>query len=225
MARDESIIVWTALIGQAFLDAYELLQDERYLEVAVSCLPTGSLSLAARRNRARGTCLSYLADAGRARSTTPTCSGPRCWPRASQYVPVMPSDAISEVARSAMEYSCHRQLSRREPGTTARDPRYHWFDNFHTGYNLDSLKRYIAKAPPTIAFLPHLEKRLCILHPKLSSSRTAGPGTTTIGLYPIDSQCAGQAIETLAFFSDDYPEALPLAFKVAQLVHPQHAGS
>jgi hypothetical protein len=33
---------------------------------------------------------------------------------------------------------------------------------------------------------------------------------------PIDIQCSSQAIDTLAFFSDSDPEALPLAMKVAQ---------
>jgi hypothetical protein len=33
---------------------------------------------------------------------------------------------------------------------------------------------------------------------------------------PIDIQCSAQAIDTLAFFHDDDPEAIPLALKVAQ---------
>ena len=47
-----------------------------------------------------------------------------------------------EVARSAMEYSCSRQLA---DGAWwyGEDPKYHWIDNFHTGYNLDSLKSYM----------------------------------------------------------------------------------
>src|SRR5437773_1160601 len=47
-----------------------------------------------------------------------------------------------EVARSAMEYSCSRQ---RADGSWwyAEVPKYHWIDNFHTGYNLDSLRSYI----------------------------------------------------------------------------------
>ena len=35
-SKDESIIVWTALIGDAFVDAYETIGDSRYLEVAES---------------------------------------------------------------------------------------------------------------------------------------------------------------------------------------------
>ena len=47
-----------------------------------------------------------------------------------------------EVARSAMEYSVTRQLP---DGSWwyAEYPNHQWIDNFHTGYNLDSLKCYI----------------------------------------------------------------------------------
>src|SRR4029077_3790358 len=47
-----------------------------------------------------------------------------------------------KVAKEAMEYSCSRQL---QDGAWyyGEDPKYHWIDNFHTGYNLDSLKCYI----------------------------------------------------------------------------------
>jgi hypothetical protein len=47
------------------------------------------------------------------------------------------------VARSAMEYSCSRQLP---DGAWwyAEEAKYHWIDNFHTGYNLDSLDWYIS---------------------------------------------------------------------------------
>jgi len=48
------------------------------------------------------------------------------------------NDEYLRVARSAMQYSCSRQL---DDGSWwyAEQPKYHWIDNFHTGYNLDSL--------------------------------------------------------------------------------------
>ena len=47
-----------------------------------------------------------------------------------------------DVAKEAMDYSCSRQLS---DGAWyyGEQPTNHWIDNFHTGYNLDSLKCYI----------------------------------------------------------------------------------
>ena len=95
-----------------------------------------------------------------------------------------------------------------------RDPKYHWIDNFHTGYNLDSLKRYIDSYWRYI-FHAQFEKGFRYFidnffepdgKPKYYHNR----------MYPIDSQCAGQAIETLSYFADEYPESLPLAYKVAR---------
>jgi len=46
------------------------------------------------------------------------------------------------VAREAVEFTCKRQLP---DGSWyyGEDTTYHWIDNFHTGYVLDSLKGFI----------------------------------------------------------------------------------
>ena len=43
----------------------------------------------------------------------------------------------------------------------------------------------------------------------------AGPKYFDNGTYPVDIQCAAQAIETLAAFSDERPECLDQALRVA----------
>src|SRR6185295_10129976 len=95
----------------------------------------------------------------------------------------------------------------------AEEPKYHWIDNFHTGYNLDSLHHYI-EATSDDEYRPCMEKALVFLKrnffeengcPKYYHTRT----------YPIDIQCAAQAIDTLALFSDKDPECLELSKKVA----------
>src|SRR2546423_9766839 len=53
----ESIIVWSALIGQAFLDGFEVLGDQRYLQVAESVC-RWILALP-KEKTSTGTCLSY----------------------------------------------------------------------------------------------------------------------------------------------------------------------
>ena len=87
-------------------------------------------------------------------------------------------------------------------------------DNFHTGYNLDSLKCYVESSGDD-TWRPNLMKGLEFLkdnffepggRPKYYHTRT----------YPVDSQCAAQAIETLAEFSDLDPASLELAVKVAR---------
>jgi len=61
-----------------------------------------------------------------------------------------------QVAREAMRYSCSKQLSNGAwyygEATNKR-----WIDNFHTGYNLDSLKCYIEKTGDD-SFYEHLRR-------------------------------------------------------------------
>src|SRR5678815_2446320 len=57
--KDDPIIVWTALIGQAYLEAYELTGERRWLSIADSaCRWIMDLP---RENTAQGNCLSYWA--------------------------------------------------------------------------------------------------------------------------------------------------------------------
>jgi rhamnogalacturonyl hydrolase YesR len=118
----------------------------------------------------------------------------------------------ADLARSAMVYSCTRM---RPDGSWwyAEDEIFHWIDNFHTGYNLDCLKCYIESSGDT-EFAGELKRGFKFYKehffeesgcPKYYHSRT----------YPIDIQCASQAIDTLAYFAPREPDALPLAIKVA----------
>jgi hypothetical protein len=111
-----------------------------------------------------------------------------------------------------MLYTCTRQ---RSDGSWfyAEDPRFRWIDNFHTGYNLSALKVY-RTASQDRTFDRQLSRgaRYFKAHffepdgrPKYFHDRT----------YPVDIQCAAQAIETLVALSDDDPECLTQAVKVA----------
>ena len=127
--KHQSIIVWTSLIGQAFLDGYELLGNSKYLDVA-SSVCDWILKLP-REKTATGTCLSYLA--------LRTCSvhnsnmlGAAMLARTGRHTR---RTELADVARSAMEYSCTRQLT---DGAWyyGEGSEHRWIDNFHTGYNL-----------------------------------------------------------------------------------------
>jgi phytoene dehydrogenase-like protein len=112
-----------------------------------------------------------------------------------------------------MEYSCSAQLS---DGAWyyGEDPIFHWIDSFHTGYNLDSIASYIDSTGDR-TFQPHLERGFHFFKsnfvepdgtPRYYHSRT----------YPIDIQCAAQAIETFANFSQRDPDALATAARIAR---------
>ncbi len=205
--KDDPIIVWTSSIGQVYLEAYEQTRNERWLKIAES-VSRWILALP-REKTESGDCLSYLAHL-QSSIHNANMLGAAVLARTAHHT----GDAeCLKVARSAMQYSCSRQAP---DGSWlyAEDPRYHWIDNFHTGYNLDSLKCYIESTGDE-TWRPGMMKGLEFF--KNSFFEESGrPRYYHNRTYPVDSQCAGQAIDTLAYFSDLDPECLPLAGKVAR---------
>lgn len=204
--KDDPIIVWTSLIGHAYLDAFELTGRDRFLDVAESA-SRWVLALP-REGTSRGDCLSYLADRQISVHNANMLGG-GFLARVAEHTG---SEECRRVARAAMEYSCARQ----QPDGSwwyAEEPKFHWIDSFHTGYNLDSLRFYI-DATGDEEFRPHLERGLTFFkaHFFEPSGRPRYYHTRT---YPVDIQCAAQAIDTLALFADRDPECLPLAARVA----------
>jgi hypothetical protein len=121
--------------------------------------------------------------------------------------------AYQAVARRAMEYSCARQL---ENGAWyyGEDPMYHWIDVFHTGYNLEALRRY-QNASGDESFAANLRHgyRYFIGHFFMSSGQVKYYYNRAA---PNDIQCASQAIDTLLNFSSDDQDALPMANRTAR---------
>ena len=116
------------------------------------------------------------------------------------------------LAHEAIKYSCTRQLPN-AGWYYGEDPKYHWIDNFHTGYNLDALKCYIESTNDKT-----YEENLCRSLEFLKNNffeENGRPKYYHNRTYPIDSQCASQAIETLSRFLEYDEEALKLAIKVA----------
>jgi rhamnogalacturonyl hydrolase YesR len=200
------IIVWTSLIGQAMLEAYDQTGQERFLDAARG-ISAWILNLP-REKTPTGDCLSYvpftqssihnsnMLGAGMLASTWKHTREPE----------------LLEVAWSAMTYSCARQ---REDGSWwyGEAPKYHWIDSFHTGYNLDSLKRYLDSTGDQ-SFRGHYASGLRYFARTFFES-DGTPRYYHDSTYPIDIQCAAQAIETLAFCSDEDTSFLALARRVA----------
>lgn len=205
--RHQPTIVWSGLIGQAFMDAYEILGQSRYLEVASSTCDW--ILKLPREETATGACLSYVAFKQSSIHNSNMLGGALL---ARVGKATGRRDAL-ELAKQSMLYSCSR-INPDGGWYYGEAPKYHWIDNFHTGYNLDSLKRYTDSTGDK-SFLPqqklgyeYLKKHFfepdgC---PKYFHNRTQ----------PIDIQCASQAIDTLAFYSDEDPAVLDLACRVAE---------
>ena len=203
----EPTIVWSSLIGFAFLEAYETLGSSRYLDVA-SSICDWILALPKEQTE-RGCCLSYVAYEQSSIHNSNLLGAALL----AQVGRILNRPASLQVAKEAVAYSCARQ----NPDGSwyyGEAPKYHWIDNFHTGYNLDCLKRY-TEATGDLTYSANIscgfeyfkrnffEPDGC---PKYYHNRR----------FPIDIQCAAQAIDTLTFFSDEDPDALELAQRVAR---------
>ena len=204
----EPILVWTVLIGQAFLDAYDTIKEEYYLEIAES-ICRWILELP-RNQTESGCCLGYLKGDNDSTIHNSNMLGAAMLARTSKY---NGNKEYLKVGKEAMKYSCSRQLPN-GAWWYGEDPVYQWIDNFHTGYNLDGLKCYIEYTDDK-EYEDVLKKGLQFYmeaffeengRPKYYNTRT----------YPVDSQCASQAIDTLANFAEYDESVLQLAIKTAK---------
>lgn len=200
------ILIWTALIGLVFLDAWELLGDRQYLRAAES-VGRWIANLPIERTGS-GSCLSYNAYSQSSIHNS-NAMGAAFLARLGASTQ---NDAAVALAREAMTYTVERQ---RADGSWfyGEAPKYHWIDNFHTGYNLSALRTY-RDALHDASLDPKLWNGFSYFkthffeadgRPKYFHDRT----------YPVDIQCAAQAIETLTTMSDRDPESFDLAVKVA----------
>lgn len=205
----EPITVWSSLIGQAFLDAYEIIGTEKYLNVAESVC---QWILDRPRNRTQsGSCINYTAF-GEGNCTIHNQSMLAA-AMLSRTFKLNGNLDYLKAAKEAITYTCTRQLP---DGSWlyGEEPKYRWIDNFHTGYNLDALKCYIESSGDN-TYEVNLKRGFdffkntffeSVGRPKYYHNRT----------YPVDIQCASQAIETLANFSAYDGSSLQLAVKVAK---------
>ena len=203
----EPTIVWTSLIGQAFLDAYEILRDEKYLKIATSVCDW-ILDLPRERTNT-GSCISYV-KFEQSSIHNSNMLGAAMLARTAK----LTSDTKAlPLAKDAMQYSCADQLP---DGAWyyGKEHKHRWIDNFHTGYNLDSLKRYAEYAHDD-SFEENLQRGYKYYKNTFFEDK-GRPKYYHNRAYPIDIQCAAQAIETLVLFSDRDPSSLELALKVAR---------
>jgi hypothetical protein len=201
-------IVWTSLIGHAFLDAFDYYGNERYLQTAVSAcehilrdlnsLPEG-----------QGTCISYI-------------------PRKDSWVHNANTLGGSLLARtySRTRNKCYLYLASRSLQYTVQHQRpdgswyygeqanLHWVDNFHTAYVLDCFKHYEENTSDG-----RYHQQMMKGYEYWKGTFFLNDGTPRFydhKTLPLDIQCSSQAIDTLVFFRDLDTSSLDLAVKVAR---------
>jgi len=199
-------IVWSSLIGQAFLECYEQTGEDTYLQIAES-ICRWILTLPRETTR-DGSCLSYTASYQHSVHNA-NLLGAALLARTWRY---RARPEYIETAKEAVRYTCSRQ---RPDGSWlyADDPQHQWIDSFHTGYILDSLKRY-RDATGDDSYRETIQSGYRYFRsvffepsgcPRYYHNRT----------FPIDIQSAAQGIDTFSFFVEEHSDALNMAQKVA----------
>jgi rhamnogalacturonyl hydrolase YesR len=207
IARGVPTIVWTSLIGHAFLDGYEYFGSPEYLRVAESICEHITRDLRV-LSEGEARCFDYFPEAD-------------CWVHNSNTLGACflartcrhtPNPEYLDLACRAMLYTASHQ---RPDGSWYYGEKSNmaWVDNFHTAYVLDCFRHY-QLATGDAQFAAVLDKGYDFW--KRTFIQADGtPRYYDSKAMPIDIQCSSQAIDTLVFFSPTDPEALPLARKVA----------
>ena len=201
-------VVWTSLIGHAFLDGYEHFRDDRYLETAVSACEHILHDLKAEPDGS-GVCIAYVPGKDSKVHNANTL-GASLLIRAYS---ITGNDRYRELAEAALRYTSQCQ---RPDGSWyyGEKENLHWVDNFHTGYVLDCFKHY-ERSTGDLRF--HQAMMHGYQYWKGTFFLTDGtPRYYNQKTLPVDIQCSSQAIDTLVFFQDADAESLALAQKVAE---------
>ncbi|MCU1253691.1 MAG: hypothetical protein JWQ49_6720 [Edaphobacter sp.] len=201
-------VVWTSLIGHAFLDGYDNLKKDQYLEIAISACEHIVKDLGHYPD-GKGTCISYIPN-GKNLVHNANALGGSLLARTYSYTR---NELYLDLAQEAMQYTAQYQ----RPDASwwyGEKSNLHWVDNFHTAYVLDCFKFYTEGTGDEqfqsvmMSGYEYWKKTFFLPDgtPRYYTSQTL----------PLDIQCSSQAIDTLVFFSDRDSESLPLAMKVAQ---------
>lgn len=200
-------VVWTSLIGHAFLDAHEQLQWPGSLQVAVSSCEHILRDLNKFSDGA-GVCIGYFPGQNLWIHNANTL-GASLLARTYSYTG---TPEYRTLARQAIQYTAQYQ----RPDSSwyyGEAANLHWVDNFHTGYVLDCFKHYVQGTGDE-----HFEKHMMSGYEYWKNTFFLEDGTPRYYDYktlPLDIQCSSQAIDTLVFFNDRDPKNLSLAMKIA----------
>ncbi len=201
-------IVWTSLIGHAFLDGFDHFHNEQYLKTAVSACEHIMRDLE-RHPDGDSICISYIPGQNRQVHNSNTLGASLL----ARVYSITHNEAYLELAEKAIKYTAKYQRAN-SSWYYGESDNQHWVDNFHTAYVLDCFKYYM-----TYSGDHRFEKNLQSGYDYWKKTFFLEDGTPRYYDYktlPIDIQCSSQAIDTLVFFSDRDAESIQLALKVAQ---------
>lgn len=201
-------IVNTAFIGHAFLDAYEILKIQKYLDVARSSCNfiMNDLNI---HHDSDTICFSYTpSDCSRVHNAN--YLGASLLIRTFSFTQ---EDILLDFGKKAYEYSSNAQND--DGSWFYGEAEYQkWIDNFHTGFNLDALYIY-KKYLNSNQYDFHIKRGLKFYIDNFFL-RNGIPKYYQNSIYPIDIHCSAQAIITLTKFKDWDPNIIALLINLLE---------
>jgi hypothetical protein len=202
-------VVWTAHIAEAFDLAYKYTEIEDYRKAVLNAGLFVKSSVA-RTEDDTGICIGYGPGASTLIHNANLLAAVtllRAWNHGAD-------SSYRDLAKRAIDWSCAR-VNPDGSWFYGEGRQYRWIDNFHTAYNLDCLV-----AAQDLAGLAVVDQAIIdrtyhfwIHHFFKSDGR---PKYYHDREYPVDIQCASQAVESLAKYADRDTSALDLSMKVAE---------
>lgn len=183
-------VVATSFCATALFEAYEILKEERWLEIALS---SGDFILndLHRTTCGEGFIFSYSPLKGNDTVFNASLLGARVLSYCFKYTK---DNRYADAARGAIVACCEKQA---EDGSWAygMHPVQSWVDSFHTGYNLDSLQSY-QDLVGDLSFRLNIEKGLSY-YVRTFFDHEGVPNYYSDKRFPIDIHCPGQLFTTL----------------------------
>ncbi len=205
--KDAPTIVWTGLIGHAFMDAFESLKHQQYLDVAKSACDF-IIDELGWMDFGDAVCLRYYPNATNDIHNS-SMIGASLLARVNSFVP---NARHMELADKAIYFTVRDQLPN-GAWNYGVSPKWHWVDSFHTAYVLESLDCYIRHAGAQ-----KYMKSLTSGYDFFLKTFFGEDGTPRYYDYktsPLDIQCASQGIQTLVKLRHLHPSCVEVAKKVA----------
>jgi hypothetical protein len=200
--------VWTSLIGHAFLNAYESLEDDTYLKIARSACEFILRDLW-HRTESDTICLGYTPLDKEATVHNSNALGASLLSRVYHHTS---EQHLLQVATRAFQFTANDQ---RKDGAWyyGADKKYKWVDCFHTGYVLESFYQHL-KYTGDESFRGNLELGYKFFRDTFFENNGT-PRYYDTKRTPLDIQCASQGIQTLVTLKELYPNSLQIAQRVA----------
>ena len=209
MRKGEPTVVWTSHIGEAFLLAHSILGDARWADVVVGIGEFVLRDLPRHRDEF-GVCIGYTPTAA-TRVHNSNLLGAVALLRAWSF----DGDAEKlDLARRGIAWSL-AHMNADGSWFYGVGQKYAWIDNFHTAYVIDSLREAHSLAGDDVAPQEPIDRTIAFWTQNFFES-DATPRYYADRLYPIDSQCLAQAIETFARLSESEPRYLDRAYELVR---------